>query len=652
MDLPYINTIDINGETYNLENLTDGNYLVELPPLNDDDTFVLVSNIVDNTNTSDSSKPLSAKQGRELRSSLNNEIARSTNRDAAIENKIGVDQIIEGKTVVGMIIDETNRAKGAEKTLTDNLNAEITRSTKKDTELDGNITKLRTDMGTNDASTLASAKSYTDTAKNTLNELITANTNSINTLKGTGAGSVKKTVDDAIAKVVANAPADFDTLKEMSDWISGHETTAAAMNSQINANKTALNNKSDKSHTHSYLPLAGGTLTGMLQITPPTGVEGGEIRLNASTAEITQNGIALDQREGDLRIFGLASADGTTFTGSGTPLVINPYSKTITGGYTFSGNSTSATKLQSARTIDGVAFDGSKNISHYVACETAGATAAKVVSLEGFNLVTGARIAILFNNDNTAASATLNVNNTGAKPILYRGKSTTAASPIFKKSHVYEFVYSGANYLLIGDVNTEYTLPAATSTTIGGVKISNDYTTSPSNDCAASTLAASNLKKYIDSKINNSKVETMSNNSDFNSLTVQGIFFCVGGEQNYYNAPFLDTHFVIVRSDGDTIYQYALGYLNFQLMIAIRSWMPDVSEFQNGWTYYYTVPASIMQNSLVKMSVNGPVRAIPDEDYLKPSSAAMINNETIDLTEQVQALTNRVAELEQKLNNN
>lgn len=36
---------------------------------------------------------------------------------------------------------------------------------------------------------------------------------------------------EEIAKVVANAPEDLDTLKEIADWISGHSSDAAAMNS-------------------------------------------------------------------------------------------------------------------------------------------------------------------------------------------------------------------------------------------------------------------------------------------------------------------------------------------------------------------------------------------------------------------------------------
>lgn len=62
----------------------------------------------------------------------------------------------------------------------------------------------------------------------------------ISTLNGTGAGSVEKTVTDKIAEVVASAPADFDTLKEISDWISDHADDASAMNSAIQANTTAL----------------------------------------------------------------------------------------------------------------------------------------------------------------------------------------------------------------------------------------------------------------------------------------------------------------------------------------------------------------------------------------------------------------------------
>lgn len=46
----------------------------------------------------------------------------------------------------------------------------------------------------------------------------------INILNGTGEGSVQDTVTDAIANVVANAPEELDTLKEIADWIANDET--------------------------------------------------------------------------------------------------------------------------------------------------------------------------------------------------------------------------------------------------------------------------------------------------------------------------------------------------------------------------------------------------------------------------------------------
>ena len=65
------------------------------------------------------------------------------------------------------------------------------------------------------------------------------------------AEQISSTVTTEIAKVVANAPENFDTLKEMSDWIAGHEDDASAMNSAISDNKTAItalqSGKADKS---------------------------------------------------------------------------------------------------------------------------------------------------------------------------------------------------------------------------------------------------------------------------------------------------------------------------------------------------------------------------------------------------------------------
>ena len=53
-------------------------------------------------------------------------------------------------------------------------------------------------------------------------------------------------ITEKVAEIVADAPEDFDTLKEMSDWIDSHEDSAAAMNSEIRANTLAISGKVDK----------------------------------------------------------------------------------------------------------------------------------------------------------------------------------------------------------------------------------------------------------------------------------------------------------------------------------------------------------------------------------------------------------------------
>lgn len=81
------------------------------------------------------------------------------------------------------------------------------------------------------------AATYDDTA---LKNRVSATETAIDTLNGTGAGSVKKQVADAVAGIVADAPEAYDTLKEISDWISSHASDASDMNSKISANESAI----------------------------------------------------------------------------------------------------------------------------------------------------------------------------------------------------------------------------------------------------------------------------------------------------------------------------------------------------------------------------------------------------------------------------
>ena len=101
--------------------------------------------------------------------------------------------------------------------------------------------------------------------------------------------------------------------------------------------------------------------------------------------------------------------------------------------------------------------------THYGSCSTAAATVEKAVALTGFVLATGARVTVRFTVTNTAANPTLNVNSTGAKAIKYRNAAITAGA--LAANRVYEFVYDGADWELVGDLDTNTTYTAFTKAT-------------------------------------------------------------------------------------------------------------------------------------------------------------------------------------------
>lgn len=137
-------------------------------------------------------------------------------------------------------------------------------------------------------------------------------------------------------------------------------------------------------------------------------------------------------------------------------------------------NVASATKLQTARSIEGVSFDGTANLLRFGTCSTSAATAAKTVSISSFSLITGARVTVKFSNSNTAANPTLNVNGTGAKSIRYN--STSPSSGAIKANHTYDFVYDGTYWQVIGDFDTDSnTTYGLASNTSNGLMSSTQY---------------------------------------------------------------------------------------------------------------------------------------------------------------------------------
>ena len=234
--MPFINTIDINGEIYNLGNLSDGYHIVDLPKsLKRNDIFILQGDVVDSLNDTledmPHNKPLSAYQGKTLdekisaesqsstdraatiTQNLNDEISRSTNKDNDLDTRID---------------NEIQRASGAENTLTTNLNSEISRATRAESDLNTAIT---------------TEKNRANTAENALKSAINTEKSRIDTFL-----AAADTGDKAI-----------DTLKEIQNYIDTHGEAAAKMTTNIGKNATDIKALQDA------VGAGGGSSTGLFK---------------------------------------------------------------------------------------------------------------------------------------------------------------------------------------------------------------------------------------------------------------------------------------------------------------------------------------------------------------------------------------------------
>ena len=233
--MPFINTIDINGEVYNLGNLSDGYHIVDLPKsLKRNDIFILQGDVVDSLNDTledmPHNKPLSAYQGKTLdekisaesqsstdraatiTQNLNDEISRSTNKDNDLDTRIDTEiQRASGaeNTLATNLNAEIARAREAEKVIADNLNAETTRATKAENTLTTNLNS--------EISRATQAESDLNTAINT-----------------------EKSRIDAFLAAADTGDKAIDTLKEIQNYIDTHGEAAAKMTTNIGKNATDI----------------------------------------------------------------------------------------------------------------------------------------------------------------------------------------------------------------------------------------------------------------------------------------------------------------------------------------------------------------------------------------------------------------------------
>lgn len=138
----------------------------------------------------------------------------------------------------------------------------------------------------------------------------------------------------------------------------------------------------------------------------------------------------------------------------------------------------------------------------YGTCDTAAATAAKVVTLTGntsWELAAGSMVTVKFTATNTAASPTLNVNSTGAYPIWYNNAEYTSASSYGGYANRYiTYQFDGAYWVFISwsyDSNSDTKVQQnAAITTAGEYPVILGYSTSTSK--LTNTVNKTSTLKY------------------------------------------------------------------------------------------------------------------------------------------------------------
>ena len=318
---------------------------------------------------------------------------------------------------------------------------------------------------------------------------------------------VEKIVTDEVAKIVADAPEDFDTLKEMSDWISSHENSAAEMNSAIQTNANDISvlntNKVDK--------VAGKSLISDAEIERLANVDNyndssirADIETNATDISTLKNdshthtnktvldGITQVQLDkittNETNISTLKDAshthtnktvlDGITQEQLDKIDTHNQASSTITSMTGYSKPLSTSSILESDTLNDAIgklekAMDGKSSTSHthssyvnqdaFSNVKVGDVTVAADSTTDTLTLVSGINVTI-------TPDATNDTITIAAKDTTYDAVTTSTSGLMSAADKTkLDGIDSGAN---------KYTLPTASSTTLGGVKVGSNISVS------------------------------------------------------------------------------------------------------------------------------------------------------------------------------
>lgn len=172
-----------------------------------------------------------------------------------------------------------------------------------------------------------------------------------------------------------------------------------------------------------------------------------------------------------------------------------------------------------------------------------GTSSALTAGVTDFELFSGAYVHIKINE--VAGGATLNVNNTGAKPIYYKGAPVMAN--VLTSGNIYTFIYTGTYWEIVGDITNKNILIGTT----------NEWANQSSAVFPAGTiLVYTNAGSYI--------------NDNNDTIIVPKIKISDG------STPVIDSSFL-----GDEIYHEIMDTLNDHINDNIRHITAEEREFWN-----------------------------------------------------------------------
>lgn len=381
---------------------------------------------------------------------------------------------------------------------------------------------------------------------------------------------ISTAIADKVDKVDGKGFSTNDYTDEEKTKLAGIETGATKTTIDSELSSTSVNpvqNKVIATALDTKLDKSGGTMTGDLNLNGDLNFSQGN---HLTFSNSTGNGGAyiIEESSSDdlpvITLYGVNGDEAVAIDGVATPTSNGQAAnKAYVDSTLASGNAGSATKLATTRYIDGVAFNGTANVTRYATCSTVAATAAKTASITAgtFNLTTGARVTVRFTYANTASSPTLNVGGTGAKSIYWHN-SALPSTQYWSAYSALDFVYTGSVWELVGVAKDNNTIHSTATTSSSGLLpalsgSSSEYLRGDGQWATVSSSSGGMTREFYTGAISVTSYACTTDTSKIYTVTIQDYF-------GYYHTLLVDYKAVQFCKGSNNVFQIHYVTINPQ----------------------------------------------------------------------------------------